>query len=279
MNNNPYMSYGNTIEQRKDNGVSDTDLLKLMDILTLHEASALIAGCSPNKVYQEEYNGEWYTALRTDSNDPKNANEVFSISLKAMVKAIEHGLLKANIKVSATTNPYSCYLTKQDLTKDWIAVNGIDETQTTVTRGDLKKWLEQRGVYPTMLFPNGKKDDYMNPNHPHYAPKLAVCVKAWEIAQNANPQGQTYKQFMADWIAKHGADYGLEVTGKKAFDELASISNWDTKGGRASSEPTPLFEPKIDDKEILENLATVHRIMAYDLPNPPQNNNDDDIPF
>ena len=35
----------------------------------------------------------------------------------------------------------------------------------------------------------------------------------------------------------------------------------------------------VTSKEISENLATVYRIMAYDLPNPPQNNDNDDIPF
>ncbi len=276
MNNNPYISYGNTTEQRKDNGVSDTDLLKLMDILTLHDACALIAGCNPNQVRENEYDGSYY--LNTNRDDPANAYDVFSISLKAMVHAIKAGILKANIVVTVGSGNGYHILTKDSLQSDWIAVNGINETKTTVTRDDLKEWLEQRGVYPTMLFPNGKKDDYMNPNHPNYAPKLAVCVKAWEVAQTGT-QGKRPKQFMVDWIAENGKNYGLENTGKREFENLASISNWDTKGGRASSEPTPLFEPEKDNKEISENLATVHRIMAYDLPNPPQNNDNDDIPF
>ena len=57
MTNNPFE------QNRKDNGVSDTDLLKLMDILTLHEASALIAGCSPNQVRGNWDNDEIYYYL------------------------------------------------------------------------------------------------------------------------------------------------------------------------------------------------------------------------
>lgn len=274
MNN---LTYGyaptDSLPPRKDNGVSDTDLLKLLDILTLLEASALIAGCSPNKVRENCNNDGHYYYLDVDRDDPANANDVFDISLKAIVKTINRGLLKAKIAIIPNR-----VMTKDDLKSDWLMLYEIDEAKTTVTRDDLKYWLEQRGVYPTMLFPNGKKDDYMNPNHPNYAPKLAVCVKAWEVAQTGT-QGKRPKQFMIDWIAENGKNYGLENTGKKEFENLASISNWDTKGGRASSEPTPLLEPKIDNKEILENLTTVHQKLAVNLDDEPPTEQDNSIPF
>ena len=143
---------------------------------------------------------------------------------------------------------------------------------------DLKDWLEKRGVYPTMLFPNGKKDDYMNPNHPNYAPKLAVCVRAWEVAQNGT-QGKRVKQFITDWIKENAATFGVDNEGKNSIDDLAKISNWDTKGGRASSEPTPPLEPIKDDKQIAENLATVRQKLAVNLPSDAPIKTDDDVPF
>lgn len=257
---------------RKNNGVSDADLLKLMDFLSVLDACALIAGCSPNQIRTQEYDGEICYYLETGKDDPLNANEVFSIVLKSILTAIEHGILKANIKVDiSTTTVY-----KQTLQSDWIATHGICPKNTSIARDDLKTWLEQRGVYPLTLFPNGKKDDYMNPEHRHYAPKLALCVAAWEAAQTANPQGETYKQFIENWMRENAAAFGVENNTKaKIFEELASVSNWHTKGGRVSANLTPQLEPTIDLQEVKENLSAVHRKLEANLFNQP----DDDIPF
>ena len=281
MTNNPFVNNPNSFNSepiRKDNGVSDTDLLKLMDILTLHEASALIAGCSPNQVRGNWDNNEIYYYLHTNIDDPANAQDVFSISLKAMIQAIKAGILKANIVVSVSNGGYQT-VTKASLQSDWIATHGIDEAETTVAREDLKDWLEKRGVFPTMLFPNGKKDDYMNPQHDNYSPKLAVCVRAWEVAQNGIPHGKTTKQFIIDWITEHGKEYGLEVTGKSNIEHLATIPNWDITGGKVRTNLTPHNEPLNDQKEIAENLATVHQKLAVNLPSNTPAKADDDVPF
>lgn len=281
MTNNPFVNNPNSFNSepiRKDNGVSDTDLLKLMDILTLHEASALIAGVSPNKVSFYDGNNEGGYYLNVNIYDPANAQDVFSISLKAMIHAIKAGLLKANVAVNVF-NGFSYQLTKESLQADWIATNGIDEAETTVAREDLKDWLEKRGVFPTMLFPNGKKDDYMNPQHDNYSPKLAVCVRAWEVAQNGIPHGKTTKQFIIDWITEHGKEYGLEVTGKSNIEHLATIPNWDITGGKVRTNLTPHNEPLNDQKEIAENLATVHQKLAVNLPSNTPAKADDDVPF
>ena len=263
---------------RKDNGVSDTDLLKLMDILTLHDASALIAGCSPSKVFEDWNDNERYYRLNTDKTDPLNAQEVFDLSLKAMIHAIERGLLKADIHVAVSSSFYR--LSKKDLSSDWMAIYGIDPTQTTVTRDDLKEWLEQRGVYPTMLFPNGRKDDYMNRQHDHYAPQLALCVRAWEVAQTATIEGETQKQFIEKWMRENASDFGVDnKSDAKIFERLATVSNWNKKGGRAKTNLTPHSEPLIDDTKVSKNLATVHQKLIADLPDETPPLKDSDIPF
>lgn len=259
------------------NGISDQDLFKLMDRLSINEIGALVAGLSPNDVcYNWDYDrdgiGDKYY-LNTGYNSPKNANQVFSILLKVLSRAIIAGELKANI--IADTNNQSLYL--DDTKKDWIAIGAIDTDKTTILRDDIKKWLDDRGVYPPIFFPNGRKDDYMNPNHENYSADLALCVKAWEVAQNS-PYETTTKQFMADWIKANASSYqwgnSQEPMGDKKADELASVANWDKKGGAKKGnpkykEPTP----------PLANTTPNINELKINLQEKPPQNEVDNMPF
>lgn len=158
-------------------GISNDDLFKLMDRLSINEISALIAGVSPNSVnYNWDYEqtdqvDKYY--LNTGYNAPDNASEVFSIMLKVLTRAVIARDLNAQI-VQDNQNQ-SLYL--DDLSKDWLAIGAIDTDKTTILRDDIKKWLDDRGVYPPAFFPNGRKNDYMNPKHECYSPDLALCVE------------------------------------------------------------------------------------------------------
>lgn len=253
-----------------DRGISTEDMFKLLDILSIEDASAMIAGVSPDCV-QKNWNGdEEYVYLNINSNDPQNANEVFSVCMSTLKSAIRLGKLKADICILKG----SVQVTKQNLQSDWLAEYEIDTRRTTVDREDLKEWLEHRDVYPSTLFPINPKTSYMNKEHPNYSPELASCVAAWTEAQTANMQGQTIKQYLEQWLRDNAHLYGV-TTAKDAnkFTELASIPNWDKTGGRAKSIPTPPIENKkqLSMKKI--DIATVHRKVKADLIDDPE------IPF
>lgn len=277
------MNYWNNEPQQPPNlnGISNQDLFKLMDRLSINEIGALVAGLSPNDVcYNWDYDqngiGDKYY-LNTGYDSPKNANQVFSMLLKVLSRAIIAGELKANI--IADTNNQSLYL--DDTKKDWLAIGAIDTDKTTILRDDIKKWFDDRGVYPPIFFPNGKKDDYMNPNHECYSPELALCVRAWEVAQTAHYDDKTVKQFIADWIKDNAKQYGWknnqdekEPMGEKKLQELASVANWQTKGGAVKGNPNlkepapPLTDTKPNINELKINLQK----------KPPQNQVDE-MPF
>lgn len=259
--------------QPKNTGISNDDLYKLMDSLSIEDSCALIAGVSPNKVIYEYYDNEETAVIRTSSNDPDNANEVFFIALKALTHAIKTEKLKAFIEVK----DYPKNLVKSDLNKNWLFISEIDTCKTMIERDDLKEWLDKRGVYPPLLFPMGKKDDYMNVDHPNYSPKLALCVRAWEVAQTANLQGQTIKQFIVDWMQEHAKEFGVSNTGDKIFDTLATIPNWNTTGGRAKNKPTP---PNATEGGRKEKDKVVSEKLLINLPEDiPKNEGDIDLPF
>lgn len=261
-------------------GISNNDLFKLMDRLSINEIGALIAGASPSDVYYNHdypnYGDEY--CINRNSNMPDNVGEVFSIIIKVLKRAIIAGELKAQIVTN--TNQQALYL--NDLKKDWVACGEIDTERTTITRDDIKDWLEARGVYPSAFFPNGRKDDYMNPNHACYSPDLALCVKAWEVAQTAHYDNKTIKQFMTEWIKANAHTYKWKNSPKKPnepmsdkkAEELASVANWNTKGGAVKGnpnlkEPTP---PKYIPTPIYDELK-------INLPKKSPINSDDDVPF
>lgn len=255
------------------NALSDADLYKLMDVISIEDAAALIAGVSPNNVYHDGYNGSDYVAIRAKQGDPHNTQDVFSISLKTLGHAIKSGKLNAHIVVTPNTDS----LIQDDLSKDWIAISDINTAKTTIDRNDLKEWLSDRGVYPHLLFPNGKKDDYMNKDHLNYSAKLALCVRAWEEAQTANLNGKRVKGFIEDWMKDNAKAFGVDNTGDKFFKDLAAIPNWDITGGRAKAKPTPLKVSKNVDK----HLATeVQKKLTINLPDKlPKIDDDFEIPF
>ena len=80
-----------------DRGISTEDMFKLLDILSIEDASAMIAGVSPDCV-QKNWNGdEKYVYLNINSNDAQNANEVFSVCMSTLKSAVRLGKLKADI--------------------------------------------------------------------------------------------------------------------------------------------------------------------------------------
>lgn len=255
-------------------GITSDELYKLMDRLSINDIGALIAGASPNCIYTDNYNGDYYINIQIGM--PDNVNEVFSQMLKILSRAIIAGELKAQVVIN--TNVQN--LTQDDLSKDWLLCGDIDTERTTIARDDIKAWLEARGVYPSVFFPNGRKDDYLNHNHECYSPELALCVRAWEMAQTAHYETTT-KQFMADWIKTNAKQYGWinrtepeKPMGNDKAKELASVANWNTKGGAVKGnpklkQPTP---PKDTPMPIYDELK-------INLPKKSPVNGGNDIPF
>jgi len=102
----------------------------------------------------------------------------------------------------------------------------------------LRSWLRERGSKPKFFFPQEKDTpDFLNPEHDHYAPKLAAAIYAWQ-AVNSDPKltvGKTVKQALLKWLRLKADQFGLTkddgTPNKQGIEEISKISNWDTKGG------------------------------------------------
>lgn len=105
---------------------------------------------------------------------------------------------------------------------------------TTVSVDSLRDWLANRGVRTGFFFPNASAaPDYLNPEHPRYAPKLAAAVHAWLAVDD--PRGRPPKQALEKWLNEHARKFGLsDESGRpnrQGIQECAKVANWQPSGG------------------------------------------------
>lgn len=107
---------------------------------------------------------------------------------------------------------------------------------TKIKVPDLKSWLHSKGIFPDFFFPKGDPDSFMNKEHSRYSPKLACAVAAWRKIE-APTRSKTPKQTIKDWVNSNGVNYGLKnedgIVPAAATEEIATVVNWQTKGGVA----------------------------------------------
>jgi hypothetical protein len=116
-------------------------------------------------------------------------------------------------------------------------IGAIDLEKSLVEVAALRTWLAARGAKSGFFFPEaGSTPDYLDPQHPRYAPKLAAAVQAWLASeQEAAVTGKSPKQALIKWLRVHAVEFGLtDDDGKPnetGIEEAAKVANWDTKGG------------------------------------------------
>jgi hypothetical protein len=115
----------------------------------------------------------------------------------------------------------------------------VDTGMTTVSAEDLKEWLRCKGIHSNFFFGDVEKDTttaYLNPEHEHYAPKLAAAVNAWlavtenqELLRNRNP-----KQAIDKWLRKNADRFGLTKDdgspNELGIKEVSKVANWKLSG-------------------------------------------------
>jgi hypothetical protein len=115
--------------------------------------------------------------------------------------------------------------------------DSVDLINSRVEVEPLRKWLAGRGFSTGFFFPEPRhSQDYLDPRHPRYAPKLAAAVQAWMAMGNENAfEGKSPKQALAKWLREHATDFGMtDDDGKPnetGIEEAAKVANWQPMGG------------------------------------------------
>jgi hypothetical protein len=116
----------------------------------------------------------------------------------------------------------------------------FDCYKSTIVVEDLREWLRCRGVTEGFFFPDTKPGpDYLNSDHPNYAPKLAAAIKAWEAVTHEPEYIKKPwhpKKKLVHWLENNAAKLGLikndGETDRWVIENLiAKVANWKPQGG------------------------------------------------
>jgi hypothetical protein len=194
------------------------DYWRLNDELSIINAALLIAGEDPG-----------HSAAHVENWDFDKRPAGYEAAKAAIVSALRKELLKGQL------NPQYVYNDNGFATD---AIPGtVDLNESYVDVAALKTWLANRGFRSGFFFPEATNaPDYLDPKHPHYAPKLAAAVKAWQAVENSELDGKSPKQMLVKWLREHAAEYGLsdDDDGKPnetGIEEAAKVANWQPGGG------------------------------------------------
>ncbi|WP_208436992.1 hypothetical protein [Bartonella taylorii] len=198
--------------------------------LTLPQAALLIAEVNPlicsfsNEIRPEKGN------IHEGGSFVGNSKiALFRAVYNEMTRAGEEGQLKIEWF-------YDQYLSLNPMENDRIVA------YSTVSIEDLKEWLLSCDKRPKFFFPEDdshemkdQKYGFQDPTHPRYAPKLAAVVAAWEAVKEAAPN-KTVKQTLEKWLQEHASQYNLldkktDKPNNGVIEQLASVANWEPKGG------------------------------------------------
>jgi hypothetical protein len=197
------------------------DYWRMCDELSVVQAALLILGVDP---------GMFVDVLNWQEHEkPDN----FAAVLTALSHAILGGRLPATIRTAVEQRWDS--VAEASYYED---TGEPDWQKTTILVEDLKGWLRGRGFKTGFFFPQAADTpDFLDPSYKNYAPKLAAAIGAWQ-AVNADPElmkGKTVKQALLKWLRKNADQFGLTKDdgnpNEQGIEEIAKISNWDTKGG------------------------------------------------
>ncbi len=232
--------------------MKEIDFWRLSDELTIIQATLLICGIDPAG---REFD------IERQSKRPKGYD------------AIKHALL-------------SSYRNKSLVGKEVRELDErtgdsyIDENSTLITVNSLKEWLKGRGFQEHFFFfPDEPQGEFLDPNHPRYAPKLAAAIKAWQALDDPGLIKGTAKQSVQKWLRLNASEFDLSADDGKpketAIEEISKIVNWQPKGG-APSTPTGKLaikktKPSVNLSVKEENKDLLPDNSAFDL--------DEDIPF
>lgn len=230
-------------------------LWRLCETLTIPQAALLMIGCDPENL-------ECEVEITHGSKPP----EGYGPCKAALISAIAEG--KVNGKLMYYDSDFS----------DEKNLSVID---SSVEVGSLKDWLLEKGFHEHFFFfPDGVEREFLDSDHPRYAPKLAAAVTAWRAFDDPEAQkAKTPKQAIMKWLRENARRFELSDEDgnpiESAIEEVAKIANWQPKGG-APTTPNGTLKPKKVSKSTLLSI-TGPKFTPKQEPNGYEL--DDDIPF
>lgn len=201
--------------------MDEMDYWRLCDELTIDQAAHLLIDCPPNM--QE--------ALRANGADLIPSSQTsYILNLEAATAAIISAFKKGKVNGKSELEP------EYDMNGNIVGrIEGkLDIHSSIIDVDSLKAWLASRGFKTGFFFPeDAGTPDYLDPQNPRYAPKLAASVNAWLSV--TDPGKKSPKQALDKWLREHATQFELSNDEGKpieqAIEECSKVANWNAKGG------------------------------------------------
>ena len=190
----------------------DITYWRLCDEFTIQEAALLVVGENPS------------AHTYVERQDPDKQPAGYEAASVAILRALSSGAIKGRIVACTDT----------DMNGNEFPIDGTVAMSSLVDRTSVREWLRSRGVTTGFFFPERSTTaDYLDPQHPRYAPKLAAAVRAWTEVKN--PGNKTPKQAIGKWLRENAAQFALtDEDGKPnetGIEEVSKVANWQPSGG------------------------------------------------
>jgi hypothetical protein len=205
-------------EHDEDSRLKGLDYWRLCDELSVVQAALLIVGQDPAGM--QEY---------VNTNQPGDRPSGYDAAKTAISNALRSGAIAGRIGpiYEYDINGSTC----------GVIEDSIDPANSRVEVASLRNWLAGRGFRSGFFFPEPSySQDYLDPRHPRYAPKLAAAVQAWiSMGSESVIEGKSPKQRLAKWLREHATKFGMtDDDGKPnetGIEEAAKVANWQPIGG------------------------------------------------
>lgn len=194
-------------------------------------------------------------------NESYNWEQKYSFDLpegyKALKTAIQKSLESKKIQGEIVYSLYNEIT--GDITNQGERYMNLDASHVNVQ--SYIDYLESKNFKSSKFFfpDNTDNRDYLDKNHPHYSPKLAMTIKAWEAIRD-NPKllnRKTPKQALEKQLREMAPLYGFTdengLPQTQPIEDMAKVGNWNQKGGVAKAYTPPINSNPSPNQDIDNN--------------------------
>lgn len=205
--------------------VTPQQLQQLQDPLTLIEAAGHLIDARLTRVHLGSGREVWLCTLGEQ-------HEALLSQLHLALEAVQRALSQQHAQPS---QPRQSRMDQVNSRSN----SPRQRTELLISVADLKHWLADHQIYPDRLYDaDDARPGYLNPNHPRYAPKLALTIRAWEHTAACGKHSP--KQALEHSLRAYSAEYGLvDAHGapiRQVIEECGKVANWQPKGGAPRSQ-------------------------------------------
>lgn len=196
----------------------------------LPTAAILMSGGNPSET-EDFYHPEAEFMCERQMTD---GHPGFTAAFERLKSAIRGGQLRA---LQLPTTGSSRARDPWDQEPDQVDWRRVDWYEVRVEADELREHLRSRKVPDRFFCPaeegaRAMADDPLDPAHPHFAPELALALRAW-LALAAKPPAGAPKAAIREWAADNPQAWVGDPGGpsREALDRIATLVNWRKAGG------------------------------------------------